>query len=82
MLSASLAETAACLIRVPTEVVKSRMQAGVSRGRIGEVVGRILQREGLRGLWKGFGTTVAREVSTQALQQGSHGSPLRLTCRI
>ena len=30
MVAASLAETVACLVRVPTEVVKQRMQVGVS----------------------------------------------------
>lgn len=64
MLAASVGETAACLIRVPTEVIKSRMQAGVYKevGLVGSV-GRVLAREGVRGMWKGFGTTVAREVS-------------------
>lgn len=74
MLSASIAETAACLIRVPTEVIKSRMQAGTYKGQaigrgpdgkvgLRDVVRTIAAREGLRGFWKGFGTTVAREVS-------------------
>jgi solute carrier family 25 (mitochondrial S-adenosylmethionine transporter), member 26 len=66
MLSASLAETAACLIRVPTEVVKSRMQTGKYKelGLVGSVA-RIVRTEGLRrGMWKGYGTTVAREVSS------------------
>jgi hypothetical protein len=48
------------------------MQAGVSKGRIGEVIGRILHREGLRGLWKGFGTTVAREVRTNCCRENSN----------
>lgn len=66
MIAASTAEVAACLIRVPTEVLKSRFQAGVYGKEVGLVgaATRILQREGARGLWKGYGTTVAREVST------------------
>lgn len=64
MVAASVAEVAACLVRVPTEVVKSRFQAGVY-GRevsVASAVSKILAREGPRGLWKGYGTTVAREV--------------------
>lgn len=82
MLAASLAETAACLIRVPTEVIKSRMQAGTYKGQaigtradgtIGlvDIVKTIIAREGMRGFWKGFGTTVAREVSRKEVKATS-----------
>ncbi len=59
----------ACLIRVPTEVVKSLAQtsgaahAGRTGSRSwGEAVA-LGRREGLRGFYRGFGITVAREVS-------------------
>ncbi|CAO1626237.1 unnamed protein product [Sympodiomycopsis kandeliae] len=74
MLSASIAETAACSIRVPTEVIKSRMQAGTYKsqfaGAVGlaDVVKTIVSREGIRGFWKGFGTTVAREIPFTCIQ--------------
>ena len=42
MLAASLAETAACLVRVPTEVVKQRMQTGVFKS-VGEAVPAIIK---------------------------------------
>lgn len=69
MLAASVAEVAACLVRVPTEVLKSRFQAGVYGRDISVLgaIGRILAREGARGMWKGYGTTVAREVRSKSM---------------
>ncbi len=66
MLAASLAETAACLIRVPTEVIKSRQQtsaygARVSTWRAALAVGR--EQAGWKGYYRGFASTVGREVS-------------------
>jgi hypothetical protein len=64
VISASLGEVAACLVRVPTEVVKSRTQtaaygAGVSS--FGALM-RVANAEGLGGLYRGFGSTIMREV--------------------
>lgn len=55
----------ACLIRVPTEVVKSRAQIsayGKDVGTFGAAV-KLMQIEGLRGFYRGFGITLARDVS-------------------
>lgn len=54
----------ACLIRVPTEVVKSRAQTaayGKEVGTYGAAV-KLMQIEGIRGFYRGFGITLARDV--------------------
>ncbi|KTG33823.1 hypothetical protein cypCar_00015787, partial [Cyprinus carpio] len=51
----------ACLIRVPTEVVKQRTQASPSLNTY-RVLLNTLQEEGFRGLYRGYGSTVLREV--------------------
>lgn len=60
----ALVRQAACLIRVPTEVVKTRSQTS-SYGAISSFgAARILlANEGLRGFYRGFGVTVMREAS-------------------
>ncbi|PWN29631.1 mitochondrial carrier [Jaminaea rosea] len=70
MMAASAGEVAACLVRVPTEVVKSRFQAGVYGKdiNVASAISKILAREGPRGLWKGYGTTVAREIPFTCIQ--------------
>ncbi|KAF8600423.1 S-adenosylmethionine transporter [Ceratobasidium sp. AG-I] len=70
VVSASLGEIAACLVRVPTEVVKSRTQtaaygAGVSS--LGAFL-RVAKVEGLGGLYRGFGSTIMREIPFTSLQ--------------
>ncbi|KAI0320650.1 S-adenosylmethionine transporter [Amylostereum chailletii] len=71
MLSASMAEVAACLIRVPTEVVKTRSQTS-SYGALADsslAAARMLwNTEGLRGFYRGFGVTVMREIPFTSLQ--------------
>ncbi|KZV69883.1 S-adenosylmethionine transporter [Peniophora sp. CONT] len=69
MLAASAGEVAACLIRVPTEVVKTRSQTS-SYGAISSLgAARILlANEGLRGFYRGFGVTVMREIPFTSLQ--------------
>lgn len=57
---------AACLIRVPTEVIKTRMQTS-TYGALGASsfasARLVLANDGLRGFYRGFGITVMREVS-------------------
>ncbi|GAA6034501.1 hypothetical protein JCM8097_005360 [Rhodosporidiobolus ruineniae] len=67
MISASGGEVAACLIRVPTEVVKQRSQTSASSSSL-EVFRAVLRQEGLGGFYRGFGTTVAREIPFSLLQ--------------
>ncbi|KAI1636763.1 mitochondrial carrier domain-containing protein [Biscogniauxia mediterranea] len=75
MLAASLGEVAACAVRVPTEVVKQRAQAGLHGGSSAAALGAILARRaeiGLAGLWRelyrGWGITVMREVPFTVIQ--------------
>ncbi|XP_077430511.1 mitochondrial S-adenosylmethionine carrier protein isoform X1 [Vanacampus margaritifer] len=67
MLAASLGEMVACLIRVPTEVVKQRTQASPSSSTYRMLV-VALREEGVRGLYRGFGSTVLREIPFSLVQ--------------
>ncbi|CAD6568885.1 MAG: S-adenosylmethionine transporter [Cyphobasidiales sp. Tagirdzhanova-0007] len=70
MLAASGAETVACLIRVPTEVVKSRQQAatyGTTTGSL-QAAKLIFRSSSLRGFYRGFGSTIAREIPFTCIQ--------------
>uniref|UniRef100_A0A3Q2NWN2 Mitochondrial S-adenosylmethionine carrier protein n=1 Tax=Fundulus heteroclitus TaxID=8078 RepID=A0A3Q2NWN2_FUNHE len=64
MLAASLGEIVACLIRVPTEVVKQRTQASPSSSSY-NMLRATLTEEGFRGLYRGYSSTVLREVRRQ-----------------
>ncbi|KAF8174255.1 mitochondrial carrier domain-containing protein [Pholiota molesta] len=71
MIAASVAEVAACLIRVPTEVIKTRMQTS-TYGALGassfSSARLVLANDGLRGFYRGFGITVMREIPFTSLQ--------------
>lgn len=71
MAAASIGETGACLIRVPTENVKQNLQAGRYQTQ-GEAVRTIMGKEGVMGFYKGFLSTVFREVS-RGREGGSEG---------
>lgn len=71
MLSASIAEVVACLIRVPVEIAKQRRQALIASSHQSAL--RILyssvQTEGIRkGMYRGFGTTIMREIPFSFIQ--------------
>ncbi|EQL01431.1 hypothetical protein G6O67_004735 [Ophiocordyceps sinensis] len=79
MVAASLGEVAACSIRVPTEVVKQRAQAGLHGGSSAAALRDILARYsesagggGLRAVWRelyrGWAITVFRELPFTAIQ--------------
>ncbi|KAH6877276.1 mitochondrial carrier domain-containing protein [Thelonectria olida] len=75
MLAASAGEVAACAVRVPTEVVKQRAQAGHHGGSSGAALRAILGRYGTHGLtsvwrelYRGWGITVFREVPFTVIQ--------------
>ncbi|OTB01580.1 hypothetical protein M426DRAFT_323341 [Hypoxylon sp. CI-4A] len=75
MLAASLGEVAACAVRVPTEVVKQRAQAGLHGGSSAAALGAILgqyKSVGFAGVWRelyrGWGITVMREVPFTVIQ--------------
>ncbi|RYP87893.1 hypothetical protein DL770_004727 [Monosporascus sp. CRB-9-2] len=75
MLAASLGEVAACAVRVPTEVVKQRAQAGLHGGSSWAALRAILSQRpavGAAGVWRelyrGWGITVMREVPFTVIQ--------------
>ncbi|XP_037347163.2 mitochondrial S-adenosylmethionine carrier protein [Pungitius pungitius] len=67
MLAASLGEIVACLFRVPTEVVKQRTQASPSSTTYHMLLAT-LREEGVRGLYRGYGSTVLREIPFSLVQ--------------
>ncbi|KAI0876354.1 mitochondrial carrier [Hypoxylon argillaceum] len=75
MAAASLGEVAACAVRVPTEVVKQRAQAGHHGGSSAAALRAILGQYGAVGapgvwreLYRGWGITVMREVPFTVIQ--------------
>ncbi|WVR08090.1 hypothetical protein IAU60_005136 [Kwoniella sp. DSM 27419] len=70
MVAASGAEYVSCLIRVPTEVVKSRTQAGAYGHGKGSWHSAIstMKFEGIKGFYRGFGITIAREIPFTSIQ--------------
>uniref|UniRef100_A0A8C6VYD5 Mitochondrial S-adenosylmethionine carrier protein n=1 Tax=Nothobranchius furzeri TaxID=105023 RepID=A0A8C6VYD5_NOTFU len=67
MLAASLGEIVACLIRVPTEVVKQRTQACPSSATY-NILLTTLREEGVGGLYRGYFSTVLREIPFSLVQ--------------
>ncbi|PKS13077.1 hypothetical protein jhhlp_000418 [Lomentospora prolificans] len=74
MVAASLGEVAACSVRVPTEVVKQRAQAGQfksSAAALADILGK-RKEIGLAGLrrelYRGWGITVFREIPFTVIQ--------------
>ncbi|KAH7366885.1 mitochondrial carrier domain-containing protein [Plectosphaerella cucumerina] len=75
MLAGSLGEIAACSVRVPTEVVKQRAQAGQHSGSSAQALRSILSLRASAGfgamwreLYRGWGITVMREVPFTIIQ--------------
>lgn len=67
MVAASTGEIAACLVRVPTEVVKSRAQA-TSNSKSVNIFTQTVKSEGFRGLYRGYFSTVMREIPFSLIQ--------------
>lgn len=67
MASASMGEIVGCLIRVPVEVIKQRRQVDSSTRSL-DVLKRTLGREGFKGLYRGYLTTVLREIPFSLIQ--------------
>ncbi|KAF9465373.1 mitochondrial carrier domain-containing protein [Collybia nuda] len=71
MLSASVAEVTACLIRVPTEVIKTRTQTS-TYGALGRsslaAAKQVLYNDGWMGFYRGYGSTIMREIPFTSLQ--------------
>ncbi|KAK7102605.1 mitochondrial S-adenosylmethionine carrier protein-like [Littorina saxatilis] len=67
MTAASIGEMIACLLRVPTEVVKQRAQAAPHLSSL-TVFRTTVASEGLRGLYRGYSSTLAREIPFSLIQ--------------
>lgn len=68
MVSASFAEVAACLIRVPVEIAKQRRQTLVDKSAF-NILWTAYKTEGIRqGFYRGFGTTICREIPFSLIQ--------------
>ncbi|XP_072454833.1 mitochondrial S-adenosylmethionine carrier protein isoform X2 [Notamacropus eugenii] len=67
MLAASAGEVVACLIRVPSEVVKQRAQVSAASGTF-HIFSSILNQEGIQGLYRGYKSTVLREIPFSLVQ--------------
>ncbi|CAM9435657.1 unnamed protein product [Choristocarpus tenellus] len=67
MAAASIGEMVACLVRVPTENVKQKMQAGL-HASAPDTIRAVLGEAGPLGLYTGFLTTVMREIPFSLVQ--------------
>jgi solute carrier family 25 S-adenosylmethionine transporter 26 len=74
MLAASAGETMACLVRVPTEVVKGKMQT-TANSTLGETFSLVLKETHgsvlssvTGGLYRGYGITLMREIPFSMIQ--------------
>ena len=70
MIAASLGELASCIIRVPTEVVKQRAQAMAEHSSLSAFKEILAARHDsvFRGLYRGFGITIMREIPFTMIQ--------------
>ncbi|KAH6679553.1 s-adenosylmethionine mitochondrial carrier protein-like protein [Halenospora varia] len=74
MVAASLGEVAACAVRVPTEVVKQRAQAGQHPSSLSALSAILSQHRsiGMSGVWRelyrGWSVTIMREVPFTVIQ--------------
>ncbi|XP_051483118.1 S-adenosylmethionine mitochondrial carrier protein isoform X5 [Apus apus] len=79
MVAASLGEVVACLIRVPSEVIKQRAQVSPSSTTL-QILSHTLYHEGIQGLYRGYKSTVLREIPFSLVQFPLWES-LKLVCR-
>lgn len=69
MFGASVSEVVACLVRVPMEVVKQRKQTTMANKSSIKILMSAYKYEGLfKGLYRGFGTTIIREIPFSIIQ--------------
>ncbi|KAH9511484.1 hypothetical protein DERF_009942 [Dermatophagoides farinae] len=66
MISASMGEIVACLVRVPVEVVKQRAQAFHMNSV--QVLQQTLRQSGWPGLYRGYASTIMREIPFSMIQ--------------
>ncbi|GJJ15835.1 hypothetical protein Clacol_010113 [Clathrus columnatus] len=72
IIAASVAEVAACVVRVPTEVIKTRSQTSTfgKTGALSSLIAaqKTFETQGFRGFYRGFGITVLREIPFTSIQ--------------
>eukprot|EP00929_Paragymnodinium_shiwhaense_P114136 TRINITY_DN82457_c0_g1_i1.p1 TRINITY_DN82457_c0_g1~~TRINITY_DN82457_c0_g1_i1.p1 ORF type:complete len:747 (-),score=123.41 TRINITY_DN82457_c0_g1_i1:186-2330(-) len=68
VLAGPVSEMASLTVRVPSEVVKQRMQAGLHKGSLSSLAKNIYGREGLAGFYVGFTATCCRSVPFAFIQ--------------
>lgn len=66
-ISAGLGEITACLIRVPTEIVKQRLQTG-QYNNFNHAIISIYKQQKIKGFYVGYLTTVSREIPFSFIQ--------------
>jgi hypothetical protein len=67
MLAAGLGEIFACLVRVPTEIIKQRLQVGM-HGSIVEAAKAVVLEDGALGMYRGLYATIFREIPFALVQ--------------
>merc|ERR1711865_818228 len=72
-MASSVGEIMACVGRVPTENVKQNMQMGKfakagEAGALRNTVNGLIEQRGLAGMWRGYSTTVMREIPFSFIQ--------------
>ena len=67
LVSAASAGLASSVVRVPTEVVKQRLQTGQFKGPV-EAVKTIFAKEGARGFTRGYGAFLLRDLPFDAIE--------------
>ena len=68
LIAGATAGVAASVVRVPTEVVKQRMQSGEFGGAAINAVRAIVAREGVRGMFAGYGSFLLRDIPFDAIE--------------
>mmetsp|Transcript_16012 Transcript_16012/g.19869 ORF Transcript_16012/g.19869 Transcript_16012/m.19869 type:complete len:279 (+) Transcript_16012:216-1052(+) len=67
MTAGAFGEAAACLVRVPTENVKQKLQAGLYK-RTSTALKGIIETQGLSGFYTGYSITLLREIPFSMIQ--------------
>ncbi|KAG6549789.1 hypothetical protein Mapa_008770 [Marchantia paleacea] len=67
VLAAAFGNVAASVVRVPPEIIKQRVQAGIYRN-VFEATTSVWMKEGVTGFYRGYTAMVARDIPYSALQ--------------
>ncbi|KAL1456463.1 hypothetical protein WDU94_001194 [Cyamophila willieti] len=68
IVSASCAEAITCVVRVPTEIIKQRRQTDMKNKTAMNIVYAAIQQEGFRGMFRGYTSTVLRDIPFSVIQ--------------